>query len=292
MGLSIGPAIRNHLINQGEKKVKIKDIVIVLLCSVILIGCSADYSSEINNGAYSYACSKREAFLYEYRWDGTEDGQAIIVPDSIEEKEVTAIGGFYGRGLPMLFKVNLEEAYDEPGGEWLQYASSDDITDTEYITFDLHTSLGSDKIQLSNNIYYHKVDDKITKYIVEINIKNGNDIYSDVQTVQALFPNVQIKKAYYEMIPLGGASDRVPGPTDYRYVGVVVVEDEYKKNVLSEYELTAENVEIDENLSGLLKLKETAWETSKELNEDLKPSYFDGNIYVNENTIYFELTTN
>lgn len=84
----------------------------VIICAILLTGCSLDYSTTEEDGEFSYAVGKKKAFVYEYIWDGEEDSMTVIIPRKYDGKEIIGIGGFYGRGLPMKFKIDASAYID------------------------------------------------------------------------------------------------------------------------------------------------------------------------------------
>ena len=85
---------------------KIIALVLSVLMLAALCGCSLDYSEQADEGAFSFAYGKKSAFVSEYRWDGSEEGKTIIIPESFGGLKVVSVGGYFGRGLPMPFYVD------------------------------------------------------------------------------------------------------------------------------------------------------------------------------------------
>lgn len=50
------------------------------------------------------------AFLGVYHWDGREETMDIPLPDDVLDCRVTALGGYFGRGVPVPFTVELPES--------------------------------------------------------------------------------------------------------------------------------------------------------------------------------------
>ncbi len=97
-------------------KKRIKTIGILALCLLsvfILWGCSTDYSEWGQEGNFTFAYGDKTAFVTEYRWDGTAEGTNIVLPESYEGRKVVAIGGYFGRGLPTPFTVDISAYFGD-----------------------------------------------------------------------------------------------------------------------------------------------------------------------------------
>lgn len=51
------------------------------------------------------------AFAADIDWDGS-DGTVIVIPDEVHGYQVTALGGYIGRGVPTAFALNAPEIWD------------------------------------------------------------------------------------------------------------------------------------------------------------------------------------
>ena len=86
-------------------------ILSVFLC-LLLCACgdwSLNYDKTGTSGSWdvAYDTDRKKAFVSAYSWDGSEEGKIITVPDEIEGYRVIKIGGYFGRGLPMPFSVQI-----------------------------------------------------------------------------------------------------------------------------------------------------------------------------------------
>lgn len=148
-----------------------KRIWLILLAgvlTVVLCGCSLQYSTTEDDGPFSYACSNKDAFLYEYRWDGTEEGMTIAVPDSYGSRKVTAVGGFFGRGLPMPFCVDASRYFENMQGEWLNQEPETGADETITLTFVLKTGKNVKEFRPQFGIEYYSENGKVTRYEIQI----------------------------------------------------------------------------------------------------------------------------
>lgn len=108
-------------------KRKTKARRILLLVAAVLVALPLAFYAYLYTGALGYeplvnneeielygnALTKR-AFVGRCVWDGT-DGAEIVIPDAMNGYRITAIGGFYGRGVPTPFYVSAPELWD--GGD-------------------------------------------------------------------------------------------------------------------------------------------------------------------------------
>jgi len=84
------------------------------LSSCSLFSCLSFYGSSdtYENFEVSYNNYNQEAFVSEYNWPNQNDYH-ITIPDTYQNSEtnkiytVTAMGGYFGRGLPCPFYVNF-----------------------------------------------------------------------------------------------------------------------------------------------------------------------------------------
>lgn len=159
-----------------RKRYLLPAAVILISFAVLLLlgGCSLDYSEMETDGAYSYACGKKTAFLYEYSWDGTDSGLEIDVPDTCGGRRVVAVGGFFGRGLPMPFRADISE--------WItgKYGSVPDVADfsdeetepaeTVTLNFSLRTGSNVKDFHLSGpeTWYVRDGEGNVIRYVVNI----------------------------------------------------------------------------------------------------------------------------
>ena len=83
-------------------------IATTLLMAFLLGGCTG-YGEKVIEGSWSAYLGKSDAFVYEYRWDGTEEGLRID-PGTMRGLPVTRYGGYMGRGVPMQFTITIPGA--------------------------------------------------------------------------------------------------------------------------------------------------------------------------------------
>ena len=128
------------------------------MCFVICFtftGCSLlfDYQNDaIDNFDIGYSDVLNEAFVSSYNWDGTDETKKIVIPEEYDGLKINALGGYYGRGVPCAFGVDLPDSYlNDLCGEVDRWVCSDvyedvESVDTIYLNFDLHISKNIEQI--------------------------------------------------------------------------------------------------------------------------------------------------
>ena len=79
-----------------------------ILMAFLLGGCTG-YGERVTEGPWSAYLGESDAFVYEYSWDGTEEGLRID-PGTMNGLPVTRYGGFMGRGVPAQFSIKIPGA--------------------------------------------------------------------------------------------------------------------------------------------------------------------------------------
>lgn len=166
-------------------KKKIISFILLILCSVLLAGCAMEYYTTEEDGNFTYALAKKKAFLAGYTWDGTEEGMKITVPKKFDGKKIVAIGGFYGRGLPMPFTVDSSAYYQadvNSGAELIQENEVDHVEKKIQLNFlviykgELTEGIDAD----TNYSEYMKLNGVITEYEYNIDIRAKKDAKNGV----------------------------------------------------------------------------------------------------------------
>ena len=135
-----------------------KKLFVAFLCFITclsLTGCSLlfDYQNDaIDNFDIGYSDVLNEAFVSSYNWDGTDETKKIVIPEEYDGIKINALGGYYGRGVPCAFGVDLPDSYlndlcDEVN-QWFCSDIYEDVesVDTIYLNFDLHISKNIEQI--------------------------------------------------------------------------------------------------------------------------------------------------
>lgn len=134
-----------------------KRIVVFLSIFICLTftGCSLlfDFRSDaMDDFDIGYSKALKEAFVSSYNWDGIDENKNIVIPEEYNGMKITALGGYFGRGVPCAFGVQLPESYlnnlCSESNEWFisdayEYIES---VDTVYLNFNLHISKNIENI--------------------------------------------------------------------------------------------------------------------------------------------------
>lgn len=144
---------------------KIFALMLCVLLAVLMCGCSLDYSQQGSEGSFSFAYGKKKAFVTEYRWDGSEENMTIAIPEEYDGRTVVAVGGFYGRGLPMPFTVDLSGYFPEDI-QWADDAAVPDETVELYFTLILPKSV--EDVSWEGGSWVTEEEGKIVAYEVHI----------------------------------------------------------------------------------------------------------------------------
>ena len=90
-------------------------LALVLLAAglVSLWNAAMFYKGPVTDGSQEYYVNQfsRRAFAGSYVWDGEPDHMTIAIPEEAGSLPVTSLGGYTGRGVPVLFGVTLPEEY-------------------------------------------------------------------------------------------------------------------------------------------------------------------------------------
>lgn len=137
-----------------------KKLIAVFLSIFICLtfsGCSLlfEYQTDaIDNFDIGYSKVLNEAFVSSYNWDGTDETKNIVIPEEYNGEKITALGGYFGRGVPCAFGVDLPDSYlndlcDEVN-QWVCSDIYEDVgsVDTVYLNFNLHISENIEQIQI------------------------------------------------------------------------------------------------------------------------------------------------
>lgn len=84
-------------------------LAVIMLAVTGCTSCSEDVFDGPWEGKASIEDSK--AFVFKYTWDGTEEGMRIVPPAEIGGCKVVRLGGYYGRGVPCSFYVEIKDMF-------------------------------------------------------------------------------------------------------------------------------------------------------------------------------------
>lgn len=83
-------------------------IVSCVLMAFLFGGCTG-YGERVIEDPWSGYIGENDAFVYEYKWDGSEEGLRIEA-GTLKGLPVTRYGGYMGRGVPMQFHIDIPGA--------------------------------------------------------------------------------------------------------------------------------------------------------------------------------------
>jgi hypothetical protein len=154
---------------------RIYRIIPVLMLLFLIGGCTFAlcYSEMVTEGSWSAALYRdgKEAFVYKYEWDGTEEGLRIE-PDEVEGCLVTRYGGFYGRGLPMAFYITIPDAEVVSESDIPADAHVDDLTFTMVISKNIIEIYAGD---LERFFYLEDEDGNVSYYRLLVDVELDPD---------------------------------------------------------------------------------------------------------------------
>lgn len=118
-----------------------KKLTAIFLPLVMLfILCACTYESMDTEGGIGYLSGGNGAAAYCFTWDGDGDNTDIVIPDRLGNKRVKALGGYYGRGVPCPFFIDVTErvGQDFIASESVDYEQLEDDIGILYFDFDLY----------------------------------------------------------------------------------------------------------------------------------------------------------
>lgn len=117
------------------------------------------------------------AFLGVYHWDGQEETMDIPLPDEVFDCRVTALGGYFGRGVPVPFTVELPESLgrvQEGFGEELWEDALEANPDAEVVElrFTAHVGRNPRKVELARvtNVRVETPDGREVLYHITLSV--------------------------------------------------------------------------------------------------------------------------
>lgn len=114
-------------------------------------------------------------------------------------------------------------------------------------------------------------------------------VSTDLDSIAVFFPKLEgAQEAEWEQITLGSGDSRVPGPTDYKYQGYVVISDDTAEQYASTYEWKEAEPEVKfENIQE----RSGNWKYSNDFAQDMLQGRYGGSIWIDGNLILFSITT-
>ena len=113
---------------------------------------------------------------------------------------------------------------------------------------------------------------------------------TDVAVIEKIFPKLEgIVSVEYEVKVLGSTDSSVPGPTDYRYQGYIVLSDDAAAKYTAEYQW---NDSDDDVVFDTIVVRNGNYKSAPGfVNDIIKKSSYTGKAWMNGNTILFSVNT-
>lgn len=116
-------------------------------------------------------------------------------------------------------------------------------------------------------------------------------IRTDIDALSEIFPSLKgIESTEWEY-ELMTAKGRTPGPSDYCYRGIIVLDENSAEKYRNQYEWTEVSEQLLAQYMDLSQYEKKTWYVSNEMNKDLLSAGYIGNVYFCENYIWFDVIT-
>lgn len=117
------------------------------------------------------------------------------------------------------------------------------------------------------------------------------NVKTDMDTIKKWFPNLEgAESTEWEG---GNLTERssTPGPSDYTYKGIIILDEQSADNYLNQYEWKETTMNVEMNYVDLSEYQNMKWYVSKEMQEDIMAAGLLGEIYFCEKYILFSVCT-
>lgn len=119
--------------------------------------------------------------------------------------------------------------------------------------------------------------------------ENETSIITNTETVNKLFPSLEgVETVEIEVKILGKNSFFLPGPNDYRYQGYITLSDDAASGYAEDYSFTSDDPDVEFEK---IKSRDGQWMKSNDFTKEIKPDYYNGNVWIDDNTILFSVNT-
>lgn len=116
-------------------------------------------------------------------------------------------------------------------------------------------------------------------------------VMTDTEALKDVFPSlegIESTEWEYELMSVEG---RTPGPSDYSYRGIIVLDESSSENYWNKYEWTEVTEQLEAQSVDLSEYANKTWYVSNEMKNNLMSPGYIGNVYFCENYIWFDVTT-
>ena len=117
------------------------------------------------------------------------------------------------------------------------------------------------------------------------------NVKTDMDMIKKWFPNLEgAESTEWEG---GNLTERssTPGPSDYTYKGIIILDEQSAENYKNQYEWKETNMDMEMNFVDLSEYQNMKWYVSKEMQEDIMAAGLLGEIYFCEKYILFSVCT-
>ncbi len=170
---------------------KLLTVLCVVVSMTFFSGCCLFYDlvRNVNGFDVGYSARTNDAFLGSYSWDGKEESLNIEIPEEYKGAPITSLGGYFGRGVPTPFNIEVSRQAQQLlspnalrwSGMDIRTAARLDNVVVEYYTFNVRLSKNIKELQLisldrltvsiteENQVEYYKV------YVLKCNFTCDED---------------------------------------------------------------------------------------------------------------------
>ena len=151
---------RDHGVGRVAQSLGILTLLVLLVGLGWFLGfyysCYGYELEEWQDFSVGYHPETGRAFLGVYHWDGREETMDIPLPDEVFDCRVTALGGYFGRGVPVPFTVELPEGFGhtrEGFGEDLWDYALEKYPNAEVVELPFTVHIGKDLKEIQEEAF-------------------------------------------------------------------------------------------------------------------------------------------
>lgn len=254
---------------------------IMLLMMTVFIGCGNEKKlADINTDeitSISVIFDDEEGITNTVTIDLEEKTKKTIVHGEESTETVEAIE--IDEAFPEFIKDNVLQHIVE--GE--EDAGS---RDTKRVVWRIKVLVGEESFQKNGFEEFPVYWDELLEYMCI-----GKNVMTDTEALKDVFPTlegIESTEWEYELMSVEG---RTPGPSDYSYRGIIVLDESSSKNYWDKYEWTEVTEQLEAKSVDLSEYANKTWYVSNEMKNNLMSPGYIGNVYFCENYIWFDVTT-
>lgn len=167
------------------KKIIIVIASVTVLC-MIFCACSVYYSESAQYEGFDVHINRKENCCFVGKYTASGENEEITVPDEYDGVPITSLGGYYGRGMPTPFYIDLKDAfYSVPPSDSDHRITGKDSLGSEEIqdiVFTLNIGKNIKELKKINSAYFYpNVDENgdVCYYhaVVYVNCSEDNPVF-------------------------------------------------------------------------------------------------------------------